>query len=127
MADVDGARILYFTSPYRWMEAQFTTWLADVGRPLVDLLEAGEGMPVVSSGCVYHRPVRLDDVVRQELLPVRVGRASFTLECAITRQGDDEPSATVTAVHVWSVREPGGGGRFAPASIPVWLRDLLAR
>jgi YbgC/YbaW family acyl-CoA thioester hydrolase len=127
MADVDAAQILYFTSPYRWMEDQFTRFLADSGKPLSVLLREGLGMPVVESRAQYLAPLFLDDVVEQRLVVESTGRTSFALRCDIGRAGDAAIATAVFAAHVWAERSgPARDGAFAPAPLPDWLRTALA-
>lgn len=125
MADVDGAQIIYFTSPLRWMEAQFTEWLARIGHPLSELLRGGLGMPVVSAEASFKRPLRLDDIVEQRLFAGDIGRTSFTIGCHVHADPDDAPVVTLRAVHVWSQRANPGVDRFVPTAIPTWLRSAL--
>src|SRR3546814_5004544 len=79
MAEVDAAQVIYYASPYLWRESIFTSWLAEVGHPLRDLLERGLGTPCVASSAKYLRPLRLDHVVTLELRSGKVGDRSFDL------------------------------------------------
>jgi YbgC/YbaW family acyl-CoA thioester hydrolase len=124
MADVDSAQILYFASPYRWLEAQFTEFLADNGHPLSGLLAQGLGMPIVKSGCEYLSPLSLDDVVEQQLIAEHIGRTSFSIRCDIGRLPD--VAVRVTGTYVWSEREGDQRtGRYRPAPVPDWLRSAI--
>lgn len=125
MADVDGAEILYFASPLRWMEAQFTEWLAEIGHPLRTILEEGLGMPIVKTEVTYAQPLRLDDVVEQRLFADEVGHSSFAVGYEVRLAPDDSPAVTVRVVHVWSRRNTSDATRFVPTPIPAWLRRAL--
>jgi len=125
MADVDSAQILYFASPYRWFEAQFTEFLADIDHPLSSLLAQGLGMPIVKSGCEYLSPLALDDIVEQQLIAEHIGRTSFSIRCDIGQLPD--VAVRVSATYVWSEREGDRRtGRYRPAPVPGWLREALS-
>jgi YbgC/YbaW family acyl-CoA thioester hydrolase len=124
MADVDAAQILYFTSPFRWFEAQVTELMADRGHPLSEVLRSGVGMPVVNTTCEYLLPVSLDDVVEQTLLPGPLGTTSFGLACEIELSG--RLAVRVTSTYVWGEREGADhSGPFRPAKVPDWIRELF--
>jgi YbgC/YbaW family acyl-CoA thioester hydrolase len=124
MADVDSAQILYFASPFRWLEAQFTDFLAEIGRPLSGLLAQGLGMPIVKSSCEYLLPLSLDDVVEQQLVAEHVGRTSFSIRCDIGPP--PEIAVRVSATYVWGESQAGAhAGRFRPSPVPDWLRSAL--
>jgi YbgC/YbaW family acyl-CoA thioester hydrolase len=124
MADVDSAQILYFASPFRWFEAQFTEFLADAGHPLSKLLAQGLGMPIIKSSCEYLIPLSLDDVVEQQLIAERIGRTSFSIRCDIGHLPD--VAVRVSGTYVWSEREGDPRtGRYRPAPVPAWLKEAL--
>lgn len=126
MADVDAAQILYFATPFRWFEAQFTDHLATAGHPLSTILAGGVGMPIVSTTCEFLFPLALDDVVDQHLFPDRVGRSSFTIRCDVGCSLPDDVAVRVSATYVWGEREGDHArGRFRPAPVPDWLRTAL--
>lgn len=122
MADVDAATILYYATPYRWREQLYTSWLAAIGHPLVDLLASGDGCPCVASSAEYVRPVRLDDVLSFRLVADEVGRTSFS-DRFEARAADGEVSVIVRATQVWV--EAGADGALTPAPLPGWLRAAL--
>ena len=120
MADVDAAGILYFASPYRWLEEHVTGWLIDRNHPLSDLLKEGHAFPCVSSSASYSAPVRVDDILEVTLHPLHVGRTSFALG-AQCRRDDGTHVVSVAAWHVWV--ELGESPRSMP--LPTWLRKSL--
>jgi YbgC/YbaW family acyl-CoA thioester hydrolase len=122
MADVDAARVIYYAAPYRWHEALFTGWLAEVGHPLGLMLESGVSCPCVRSGATYHRPLHLDDLVDLELVADRVGRTSMVLRTDVrTREG--ELAVQVTNTLVWT--ELGADGSVGAVTVPTWMRDVF--
>jgi YbgC/YbaW family acyl-CoA thioester hydrolase len=122
MADVDGARIIYYAAPYRWHEALFTGWLADAGHPLGAMLEGGVSCPCVTSGATYLRPLHLDDQLELELIAERVGRSSMVLRTDV-RTSDGELAVRVTNTHVWTEFETNGALRSM--SVPAWMRAVF--
>jgi YbgC/YbaW family acyl-CoA thioester hydrolase len=123
MADVDAARVIYYAAPYRWHEALFTGWLAEVGHPLGLMLESGVSCPCVRSGATYHRPLHLDDLVDLELVAERVGRTSMVLRTDV-RTSDGELAVQVTNTLVWT--ELGTNGSLSAVAVPTWMRDVFA-
>lgn len=121
MSEVDAAQVIYYASPYHWREAIFTAWLAEVGHPLRSLLDAGLGLPCVSSSAKYLRPLRLDDVVGLELRAGAVGTSSFGMVMDV-RDPEGELGAQVETTNVWL--EPDAG-ELRPAPLPQWLRERL--
>jgi YbgC/YbaW family acyl-CoA thioester hydrolase len=123
MADVDAARVIYYATPYRWHEALFTGWLAEVGHPLGLMLEGGLSCPCVRSGATYHRPLQLDDLVDLQLVAERVSRTSMVLRTDV-RTSDGELAVQVTNTLVWT--ELGTDGSVAAVAVPTWMRAVFA-
>lgn len=122
MADVDAASVLYYASPYRWLEGLFTGWLADAGHPVSGLLGSGFGLPCVASSARYLRPLRLDDRITLQLIADRVGTTSLALRMeGRTEAGDLAVEATMTVV----CAEVDGLGRMTKIPIAPWLQELL--
>jgi 4-hydroxybenzoyl-CoA thioesterase len=122
MADVDAAGVLYYASPYRWLEGLFTGWLAEAGHPVSGLLAVGFGLPCVTSSAHYSKPLRLDDHVTLRLLVDRVGKTSVTvrMEGRVTT-GELAVEATMTNV----CSEVDESGHMTKTPVPGWLRALL--
>lgn len=123
MGDVDAAGVLYYAACYPWKEQMFTTWLADIGRPLVELLDRGCGLPCVASGAEYHRPVRLDDVLEQVLVCEHVGNRSLRLRLDVVAESG-ELAVEVRTTNVWVERDQDG--RQTSAELPAWLREQVS-
>lgn len=119
MADVDAARIIYYTAPYRWHESLFTRWLAGVGRPLSAMIEEGLACPVVRSEAEYRRPLGLDDVVEIDLVVERLGRSSMVLRMD-GRRREGELAVVVRNTNVWARRDGDGPLRTVP--VPDWMQ-----
>lgn len=120
MADVDAAGILYFASPYRWLEEHVTGWLIDCHHPLSELLKGGYAFPCVSSSASYSAPVRVDDILNVTLHPLHIGRTSFAVGARCQR-ADGAHVVSVAAWHVWV--EFGESPLSMP--LPPWLRNGL--
>ena len=120
MADVDAAGILYYASPYRWKEVLFTTWLAETGHPLREMLESGVGMPCVRSSASYLEPVRLDDVLHQTLTAAWLGRSSLGLQMD-ARTSSGTLVVQVRTTNVWLAED--ADGRMRSVEVPGWLRE----
>lgn len=121
MAEVDAAEVIFYAVPYFWRSTAYTEWLAEIDRPLRQMLGSGLSTPCVASSCSYRAPMRLDDVVELELRSGRVGTSSYELGLDV-RGADGELTAQVETTNVW-VDTTGD----APTSVPVpgWFRELL--
>ena len=122
MADVDGAGILYYATPYRWAEEMFTGWLHELGHPVSDVLAAGQGCPAVSSCASYARALSLDMVVECTLAPDHLGTTSFGVRMRVMVADSSRPAVEVANRHVWGRMGPAG---FEPGPVPDWLRERL--
>lgn len=122
MADVDAASIIYFASPLRWKEMIFTNWLADIGHPLREMLDGGAGCPCVECSVRYRYPLRLDDVIRLELVATHVGRSSIGLRVSATTS-KDVLAVEVNTRNVWTDFQSDGPMSSRP--MPEWLRSAL--
>jgi len=126
MGDVDAAGILYFPSPYRWLEEMFTGWLRDLGHPLSNLLHSNAACPCVASAASYPSPAKLDEELDLELVPTLIGTSSFGVAMLARRSRDATTVVHAGSWHVWSAL---GGDRaersIAPSPLPNWLRDAL--
>lgn len=126
MADVDAAGVLYFASPYRWMEELFSGWLRDLGHPLVDLLHGQAVCPCVSSCARYPAPAVVDDELEVVLVPTSIGVRSFGLAMIARRTRDAVTVVHAGEWHVWTTFGNDGNRRtLTPAPLPRWLRDSL--
>jgi acyl-CoA thioesterase FadM len=123
MADVDAARIIYYTAPYRWLEALFSGWLADGGHSLSAMLDGGTTCPCVASSALYHRPMRLDDTADLVLVAERVGRTSMVLRLD-ARLPDGGLAVQAWNTLVWT--ESGADGGFSTVEVPSWMRAHFA-
>lgn len=116
MSEVDVAQI-HFTAVHRWMDRGLCEWLAEVGRPFVDLLETGPGIPIVETRCTFVGRIMLDDLIDQRTSIGGVGRTSFRSRHEFARAG--EPMARAELVHVCVDR-----ATREPVPVPAWLREL---
>lgn len=128
MRDIDQAGIIYFGNVYAWHEGLFTSWLAEIGHPLSVLLPRGEAMATVASRAEYRLPLRLDDQIRLELVPGKIGRSSFVLRTVVRLVGQTDEAIVTESTHVWTALTPDSDtGQQILKSIPVpdWLNTAL--
>jgi YbgC/YbaW family acyl-CoA thioester hydrolase len=126
MADVDAARILYFAAPFRWVEELYTSWLAELGHPVSEMLRERMSTPAVSSRCDYEHPLRLDDRFTIALRAGRVGTSSFSVVGEVTLEPSRVHCVRVEVVHVWAAfDERREATRLDVSPLPRWLRHAL--
>ena len=119
MSDTDLVQVS-FVSYFRWMDAGFHEFLAQVGRPLRSILASGHGTPAVDARCSYLAPVGVDDIVRVESRVGTVGTTSFEMEHSMSVEGSRVAEGRVK--HVWIELEPAKRA----AQLPPWLRQAGA-
>jgi TetR/AcrR family tetracycline transcriptional repressor len=82
----DAQAMVHATRYYEFFEDAVIDWLAEHAGGYRQLRErAGVDLVIVSSGCEYHEPARLDDDLVVECAPERLGRTSLTLGCKVRR------------------------------------------
>lgn len=126
MGDVDAAGVLYFPTPYRWLEELFSGWLRNLGHPLSELLRGEAACPCVASAATYPAPATLDEELELELLPTSIGRSSFGVAMVARRARDATTVVHAGSWHVWSALGGDGATRtITPRPLPDWLRAAL--
>lgn len=121
LGDVDSAQVIYFANVFRWHEYNLSEWLATRFIPLRQLLEAGQGLPVVSCSADYGHPVHQDDVLTLESWVSEASRSSFLFSTTVLRDGTEV--CIVSTRHVWTERLPGG--KFESRPLPEALCNEL--
>ena len=84
--DTDAGGIVYYANYLRFLERARSEWLRSRGisqRALA--LDPGVVFSVVELQARYHRPARLEDVLRVECVPSREGGASLAFQQRIWR------------------------------------------
>lgn len=125
VGDVDAAGILFFATPYRWLDDVLTGWWNSIGHGISDMLGSGMSCPAVASGACYPAPITVDEEVELALYPSSVGETSFSVTMCATRLRDLVVTAKATSWHVWSKRgeQPTS---LRPEPLPGWLRAPLS-
>ena len=86
--DTDGGGIVYYANYLRFLERARTEWLRAQGISQHALArDPGVVFSVVAVQAEYHRPARLDDLLRVSCEPHRQGGASISFAQHIWRQG----------------------------------------
>lgn len=79
--DTDAGGIVFYANYLKFFERARTEWLRSLGIEQQRLREVTGGMFVVAETSVrYHRPARLDDLLRVTAKLVEKGRASLSIE-----------------------------------------------
>lgn len=121
LGDVDGARLIYFSAPFGWSERVFSSWLADIGRPMTEMFAADTALPVVATHAEYHSPLRQDETVELAVNCGHVGRTSFSVTTEIHgASGSLAVVVNTSHVYVDHLHETPN-----PAPLPDWLRLAL--
>ena len=85
----DAQAMVHAARYYEFFEDAFLDWLdAHAGGYRQLREETGVDMVIVTSGCEYRAPARLDDDLVLDCRPEEVGRTSLTLRCTVLR-GDE--------------------------------------
>lgn len=85
----DAQAMVHAARYYEFFEDAFLDWLdAHAGGYRRLREETGVDMVIVTSGCEYRTPARLDDDLVLDCRPEKVGRTSLTLRCTVLR-GDE--------------------------------------
>lgn len=119
--DTDAGGIVYYANYLKFFERCRTEWLRAAGGEQGALLAAASVQFVVVRATIdYHRPARLDDLLRVDLEPVRIGRASFDFRQAAYR-GDELLAGLAIRVACVDARS------LSPRALPEALISALAR
>ena len=85
----DAQAMVHAARYYEFFEDAFLDWLDEHAGGYRHLRErTGVDMVIVSSGCEYRAPARLDDDLTLDCRAEEVGRTSLTLRCTV-RRGDE--------------------------------------
>ncbi|MFI6598391.1 acyl-CoA thioesterase [Nonomuraea sp. NPDC050536] len=123
----DAQAMVHAARYYEFFEDAFLDWLdARGGYPA--LRAGGSDLVVKASGCEYHRPARLDEVLAVETETARLGRTSVTMRFTIRCAGElvavgnvtyvcvrDGAAAELPAMITGSSSPPGSSGPGRPA------------
>jgi acyl-CoA thioester hydrolase len=123
--DVDLAQVAWHGHYLKYFENARWALMARIGYSLQDMLDAGEGWPIVDLEVRYIKAARFGD-----RLVVRAGLVEWETRLVIhylaTRADDGERVARARTVQV-AVDMPGGGLRFAlPAPFVARVQAALA-
>jgi acyl-CoA thioesterase FadM len=127
MGDTDASGLLYFGAVYRWSEAVFSGWFADIGHGMGASVRQGIVWPVVHSEAEYRGPLTADDSIDLVLYADHIGRSSFGLVCDVRYAADHSSRLTIQTRHVYGrMRVPADVHcGFDSESLPDWLRSAL--
>ena len=97
-ADAQG---FMFNSRYLELaDVAMTEFFRAVGFPYNELLAAGADPSVVKASIEFRSPARFEDLLDVAVTCTRVGRASFDLVMAVTREESEIAEITLTYVNV---------------------------
>ncbi|MGB3695950.1 MAG: thioesterase family protein [Gordonia sp. (in: high G+C Gram-positive bacteria)] len=105
-------------------DVAMTEYFRAIGHPYPTLLTDGLDPSVVKAEITFSRPAKFDDLVDVDVTCVEVGRTSFRLRFAMSRDG--EPVAEVILVYV-NVDAIAEKSRPLPESIAQVLRGLVGK
>ena len=124
-ADTDAAGVVHFSAYFRLMEATEHAFYRSLGGSgFVESAEGRQGMPRVSASCDFLRPIRFEDEVEVRLRVREAGDRRIAYDFEFRVRPTSELAATGAMTVVYARRT--GGGRFASAPLPTFLRNALA-
>jgi YbgC/YbaW family acyl-CoA thioester hydrolase len=122
--DIDAAGIINYQAYLRFFGLAEAELLRSAGLNYRFLFEVlGIWLPRVRVECDFHRPVKLDELLRVDAYFSKIGRTSVHLDFEVRRrERPDELVASGRYVLV-CVRQ----GDFAPVPVPEEIRSRIAR
>jgi len=121
-AETDTMGVVYYGNYLTYFEVGRVEFLRQHGFPM-SLVDRQVRMPVVEASVRYHRPARLDDLLRVRTWVAERKRASFLFRYEVLRAPTDEPMALVaTGETRHACWHPETQKMIA---IPEWLEPLL--
>lgn len=119
LKDTDAAGVIYFASQLVFAHETFEAFLDNAGLPLGRLLaEADYALPVVHCEADYRRAVGVGDHLTVEMTVGEVGKSSFTLDYALSRDGDEVGRCRIAHAAI-------DRGTLRPIPLPAEVRDHL--
>jgi acyl-CoA thioester hydrolase len=122
--DIDAAGIINYQAYLRFFGLAEAELLRSAGLNYRFLFEVlGIWLPRARVECDFHRPVKLDELLRVEAYFSKVGRTSVHLDFEVRRR--DRPDELVASGRyvLVCVRQ----GDFAPVPVPEEIRSRIAR
>lgn len=123
-ADTDAAGVVHFSAYFRLMEATEHAFYRSLGGSgFVEDADGRQGMPRVSASCDFLRPIHFEDEVEVRLRVREAGdrRIAYAFEFRVRPALELAATGAMTVVHARRT----GGGRFASAPLPTFLRDAV--
>ncbi len=101
-ADTDAQGHVFFGNYLTYFDEAFSAYFRTIGYPWTDLSEIGLDAYHVSAQCDYKGEAFFEDILHVHARIARIGRSSFTLECAIYKKDSDDliASGYITAAVV---------------------------
>ncbi|MFB3908126.1 MAG: acyl-CoA thioesterase [Candidatus Eisenbacteria bacterium] len=124
--EADPAGIVFFARVFRYAHDAYEAWLRSIGLPLdLPIEDRGYALPLAHAEADFRAPMRVGDELALSLVPVAIGRTSYTIAVRIALAGSEAPEeerlrATVRTVHVCI--DPSTG---RPRELPIPLRKAL--
>lgn len=117
--DTDVMGFVYYGNYLTYFEVGRVEYLRDRGYPMSEV-ERTVHLPVVEASLKYHRPARLDDLLRVRTWVSDLRRASFTFRYTVRHAETDTLIATGQTRHCCLEQ---GSHKMIP--LPSWLRAIL--
>jgi acyl-CoA thioester hydrolase len=117
--DTDSGGVVYYANYLKFLERARTEWLRHFGFEQSTLRTEQQKIFVVRQVIInYHKPAVFDDLLEITVKPVKIGKASLTLDQTIVRQATSLCTASVQIACVNSLN-------FRPQSLPHALLHVL--
>jgi acyl-CoA thioester hydrolase len=120
-ADTDAQGHVFFGNYLTFFDEAFSGYFRTIGFAWTNLADMGLDTYHVSVHCDYKGSALFEDILHVHARISRIGKSSFTLDCAIYKKDSDEliASGYITAVIV-------NPETRKPARVPDEIRDAVA-
>jgi YbgC/YbaW family acyl-CoA thioester hydrolase len=114
----DAQGMLHAARYYEYFEDAFLDWLDQHAGGYRRLRAAGADLVIVTNGCEYRHPARLDDALSIETRPVAAGTSSLSMSFTVTLGIQTLAVGRATYVCV---------SNGSPAPMPTFLRAAAGK
>lgn len=121
--ECDGAGIVFYPNYFRWFDHAAHEFLRALGLPLEVLTGQNQIiLPIIETGCSFHRPVRYGELLTIETTVTEVRTRTFRFEHRVSHDGAS--TGIGFEVRGWAP-SPASSGPIELVTIPADIRARL--